>query len=454
MLSYLKDNWQAIKEKVRDEYDISSLLFDTWIVPMEIYDLKNNELRIMFTGESSDWAINYIEKKFSLQFQLTIEELTKQTLSIKFIPEIKAGDTGVFQRPDNSQNTPVYHVSNIDPKFTFDNFVVGANNQMAHAASISVAENPGREYNPLFIYGGSGLGKTHLMHAIANFIYKNRPNAKVLYVTSEVFMNEVIEAMRNRNSDSMSYIKNKYRSVDILLIDDIQMIIGRAEQTLVEFFNTFNHLYENGKQIVLSSDKPPREFSQLEDRLLSRFERGLIVDIALPDYETRMAILRKKADNDGYIIDNEILHYIATNIKSNIRSMEGALSKISSYSKLNPGTKITLELAKQNLKDYIDPENEKKLTPENIINVVADYYGIRPEDIRSSKSTKEISLPRQIAIYLIRIMTDDTLIEVGNILGNRHYSTVKYGFECITEKMKESDELKTTIEILKKKILA
>ena len=340
--------------------------------------------------------------------------------------------------------------ANLNPRYTFYSFVVGANNNLAHAASLAVAESPGEIYNPLFIYGGVGLGKTHLMHSIGHFILKNNPQAKVLYVTSEKFTNELIDAIRNKNNISTTEFREKYRNNDILLIDDIQFIIGK-ESTQEEFFHTFNSLYEAKKQIIISSDKPPKEIETLEERLRSRFEWGLTVDIQSPDYETRMAILRKKEELEGYNIDNEVIKYIATNVKSNIRELEGALTKIVALSKLNK-QEITIELAEEALKDLISPNETKEVTPELIIQVVADHFGITPLDISSQKRNKEVVFPRQIVMFLCRSMTDTPLQAIGKYLGGRDHTTIIHGYEKIGADMDKNESLRNTIEILKKKI--
>ncbi|MBQ6549832.1 MAG: chromosomal replication initiator protein DnaA [Lachnospiraceae bacterium] len=453
MLEKLKENWQRIKEKVRDEYDITNVSYKTWIMPLEVYNIRNgNIVQIIFTGGNGDFEINFVTKRYSIPLQVTIEEIIGLDCTVEILPEQiqNAGNSG-SSKSSGKGNGSNFTRSNLNPKYTFDTFVVGANNQFAHAASLSVAESPGREYNPLFIYGGPGLGKTHLMHSIAHFIMSNNPKANILYVTSEVFTNEVIDAIRNKNGVTMSEFRNKYRNIDVLLIDDIQFIIGK-ESTQEEFFNTFNFLYENSKQIVISSDQPPKSFSTLDDRLRSRFEWGLTVDITAPDYETRMAILRKKEDNDDYTIDNEILQYIATNIRTNIRELEGAHNKIYAFSKLHPNTPLTLDIAKEILKDFINPDEEKKLTPEYIIQVVAEHYGVRSEDIKSQRRNKEIVLPRQISMYLIRLFNDITLQDVGKILGNRDHSTIIHGFDKITNEMVRNPDLKNTVDILKKKL--
>ena len=340
--------------------------------------------------------------------------------------------------------------ANLNPKYTFDTFVVGSNNNLAHAAALAVAESPGEIYNPLFIYGGVGLGKTHLMHAIAHFILKNDPKAKILYVTSETFTNELIDAIRNKNNITTTEFREKYRNNDVLLIDDIQFIIGK-ESTQEEFFHTFNTLYESKKQIIISSDKPPKEIETLEERLRSRFEWGLTVDIQSPDYETRMAILRKKEEMEGYKIDNEVIKYIATHVKSNIRELEGALTKIVALSRLNK-CDITLQLAEEALKDIISPGSQREVTAELILQIVADHFGLTPLDITSQRRSKEIVYPRQITMYLCRSMMDIPLQSIGKVLGGRDHTTIIHGCEKIAADLKKDDSLKNTIEILKKKI--
>ena len=342
----------------------------------------------------------------------------------------------------------VIQSANLNPKYTFDTFVVGSNNNLAHAAALAVAESPGEIYNPLFIYGGVGLGKTHLMHAIAHFILKNNPKSKILYVSSETFTNELIDAIRNKNNITTTEFREKYRNNDVLLIDDIQFIIGK-ESTQEEFFHTFNTLYESKKQIIISSDKPPKEIETLEERLRSRFEWGLTVDIQ--DYETRMAILRKKEEMEGYNIDNEVIKYIATNIKSNIRELEGALTKIVALSRLNK-CDITLELAEEALKDIISPNAQREVTPELIIQVVSDHFGITPADVISQKRTKDIVYPRQIIMYLCRTLTDTPLKAIGAILGGKDHASVNHGVKKIENELKTDEALNNTVNIIKKKI--
>ena len=336
---------------------------------------------------------------------------------------------------------------NLNPNYTFDTFVIGNNNNLAHAASLAVAETPGEVYNPLFIYGGVGLGKTHLMQAIAHFIINNSPTLKVLYVTSETFTNELIDSVKNQKN---SEFREKYRNIDILLIDDIQFIIGK-ESTQEEFFHTFNALYQDRKQIVISSDRPPKEMETLSERLRTRFEMGLPVDIQIPTYETKMAILNKKAELGGYNIPYDVKDYVATHIKSSIRELEGALTKLSAFAKLST-TPITVEFAEETLKDLISPDTRREITPELIINIVSEHFNIRPEYILSQKRTANIVYPRQIAMYLCHQMTTATMQSLGKSFGNRDHSTVMHGIEKINKKVLTDENTKSTIDILIKKI--
>ena len=455
MLEKLAENWLKIKEYILDEYDLSEVSYRTWILPLKIGSLNENVLKIAFPAGNDDmtspeFVINYITKKYSLAFQVAIEEIIGEKFQIVFVMEEKNHESLLFHREgkpsSDLKSTLFYRSTRLNSKYTFDNFVVGASNRFAHAAAVSVAENPGREFNPLFIYGGPGLGKTHLMQSIAHFILHKNPETRIIYATSEDFTNEVIDSIRNKNA---AQFREKYRNVDVILIDDIQFLIGK-DSTQEEFFHTFNILYENGKQIILSSDQPPKNFESLEERLRSRFECGLTVEITSPDYETRMAILRKKEDVEGYAIDDQILQYIATNIKTNIRDLEGALQKVWAYSKFYPTKTITIETAKEILKDTIS--EEKKLTPEYIIRVVAEHYGLRPEDITSKKQTRDVTLPRQVASYFIRLLIDMKQEQVGSYFGGQDHSTVSYSFNKVLKSIAEDESFKQTIEIIKKKL--
>ena len=452
MLEKIRDKWNDILMNIKEEHELSDVSYKTWLLPLKLHSAENGKVFVLVPDAN---FLGYIKKKYGLLLQVAIEEMTGYPCEVEFIIENQIKDINepknqLIHNTASSVDQAAIQNANLNPRYTFDTFVVGANNNLAHAASLAVAESPGEIYNPLFIYGGVGLGKTHLMHSIAHFILKNNPKAKILYVTSEKFTNELIDAIRNKNNISTTQFREKYRNNDVLLIDDIQFIIGK-ESTQEEFFHTFNALHEAKKQIIISSDKPPKEIETLEERLRSRFEWGLTVDIQSPDYETRMAILRKKEELEGYNIDNEVIKYIATHIKSNIRELEGALTKIVALSKLNK-KEITLELAEEALKDLISPNAVREITPELIINVVADHYKIQPSDITSSKRNKEVVYPRQIVMYLCRHMTNTSLQAIGKELGGKDHTTIIHGADKITAELVDNEALANTIEILKKKI--
>ena len=452
MLERLKEQWDDILLHLKKEHEIMDVSYKTWLLPLKVHSVEGNTVKILAPDAN---FITYIRKKYGLILQVTIEEVTNFPCTVEFITEdsIKSKEKPEKQLIQTAAdiNQTALQTANLNPRYTFDTFVVGANNNLAHAAALAVAESPGEVYNPLFIYGGVGLGKTHLMHSIAHFILKNNSDAKILYVTSEKFTNELIDAIRNKNNITTTEFREKYRNNDVLLIDDIQFIIGK-ESTQEEFFHTFNTLYESKRQIIISSDKPPKDIETLEERLRSRFEWGLTVDIQSPDYETRMAILRKKEDLEGYNIDNEVIKYIATNIKSNIRELEGAFTKIVALSKPDHNKEITIALAEEALKDIISPNSERKITPELIIQVVADHFGITPLDISSQKRNKEVAFPRQIVMYLCQNMTGASLQEIGKYLGGRDHTTIIHGRDKIAADLKKNENLVNTIEIIKKKI--
>jgi chromosomal replication initiator protein len=372
---------------------------------------------------------------------------------VAFIGESEAVDKSKEVLPDGSKpqtNNANYESANLNSKYKFDTFVVGSNNKFAHSAALAVAESPGEAYNPLYLYGGAGLGKTHLMHSIGHFVLEQNSNMKVLYVTSEQFTNEVIESIRSGNAAAMTKLRDKYRTVDVLLIDDVQFIIGK-ESTQEEFFHTFNVLHSAGKQIILSSDKPPKEMETLEERFRSRFEWGLIADIQPPDYETRMAILRKNAETYDKEVDDEIIQYIATNIKSNIRELEGALNKVIANARLNK-QEITLALAEDALKDVIYPDQRREITPTLIVDVVCEHFNVSKEDITSKKRNSEYVLPRQVIMYLIRTMTDTSLQTIADILSKKDHTTIIHGVEKIADKVQTDEDLRNKIEVIKKKL--
>lgn len=459
-MNEVKEKWPEIIEHLRVEHELLNVSFNTWIKPLKVYDVIDDTAYILVNKDSS---VEYIDKKYRLPLMVCIAEITGKEYEIQFVSEDDDKLNEIHNASiDNGQKKKTKSLAEkagLNPKYTFDTFVVGGNNNFAHAASLAVAESPGEVYNPLFLYGGVGLGKTHLMHSIAHFILDKNPKKKVLYVTSETFTNELIDALRNGktagNESAMLNFRDKYRNIDVLLIDDIQFIIGK-ESTQEEFFHTFNHLHTLGKQIIISSDKPPKDIETLESRLRTRFEWGLIADISSPDYETRMAILQKKIELDHlekYNIKNDVLDYIAANVKSNIRELEGSLNKLIALYKLNNNNNpIDIALAAEALKDIISSDNRREVTPELILDIVSDHFGITVADLKSKKRDSEIAVPRQICMYLMRTMTDNALKGIGAVLGGKDHSTVKYGVEKIAKDI-ESDEMMTnTINIIKKKI--
>lgn len=451
-MDVIREKWEEILYTVKVEHELSEISFKTWLKPLQIHSVSDHVVTILVPSEQM--GVDYINKKYMFPIKVAIAEFTGTEYDIEFIlpeqakkREQKTASSGLKK---NIQLNSLIERANLNPKYTFDTFVVGNNNKFAHAAALAVAESPGKMYNPLFIYGGAGLGKTHLMHSIAHFILSQDSDKKVIYVTSEVFTNELIEAIRNGNNTAITAFREKYRNVDVLLIDDIQFIIGK-EATQEEFFHTFNDLHGNGKQIIISSDKPPKEIETLEARLRSRFEWGILADISSPDYETRMAILHKKEEMDGYNIDNEVIKYIATNIKSNIRELEGALNKLVALSNLE-NREITVELAEDALKDIISPDMKRDITPQLIIDTVAEHFNISPADISSNKRNSEIVVPRQIVMYLCRTLIDIPLKSIGTYVGKRDHSTVIHGIKKIEEEIDNSDTMRNTIEIIKKKL--
>ena len=442
--------WDEIKETVRKEHGLSEILYNTWVKPLQVYKVEKDTIIILIPSDQAHF-LNYINERYYLPIKVAIAETFNKEYEIEFILEKDASSFKTINI-ENDEKKNIYDQANLNYKYTFDSFVVGGNNKLAHAAALAVAESPGEVYNPLFLYSGVGLGKTHLMHAIAHYIIENNPGKKVLYVTSEQFTNEVIDTIRigNNSPNAMKKFREKYRNIDVLLIDDIQFIIGK-ESTQEEFFHTFNQLHEEKKQIIISSDKPPRDMDILEERYRSRFGWGLIADIQSPDYETRMAILQKKEENDGLKIDKEIIEYIASNIKSNIRELEGALTKLIALSKLEH-KEITLELAEEALKDIISPNKPKIITPEYIVSVVCDHFNIPEGDIKSKKRNAEIVMPRQIIMYLCRQMTDASHTKIANLLGKSDHTTVIHGSKKIEELLETDQSLINTLETIKKKI--
>ena len=451
-LQTLIDKWDLILSTFKEEHEIIDVSFKTWIKPLKIYKLDGDVLTLTFSSLDDDSSadersIIYVEKRYLKHLTCTICEVMNKEYSVIIMSSAEKKEDELKKKTSSVSTTNNIATQNLNPNYTFDTFVIGTNNNLAHAASLAVAETPGQIYNPLFIYGGAGRGKTHLMQAIAHFIIASDPSKKVLYVTSETFTNELIESVKtNKNTE----FRNKYRNIDVLLIDDIQFIIGKVS-TQEEFFNTFNDLYMLGKQIVISSDRPPKEMETLPDRLRTRFESGLPVDIQIPTYETKMAIINKKSEALGIDFPYEVKDYVATNITSSIRELEGALTKLSAYSKLSH-TPLTAEFAENTLKDLISPYSKKEITPELIIEVVAEHFHIKPEDIISHKRSADIAFPRHIAMYLCRQMTQTPLEAIGKALGGRDHSTILYGSEKIAKETATNETTKSTIDILIKKL--
>ena len=453
-MNIVEENWEQILNKMKLEYCSSNISYNTWIAPLTVYEVTDDTVYILVKLRAS---LEHIEEKYLLPFKVCIAEVTGYEYEVSFVTDDhvviqEKKDTAVKKQQSNA----IFEQANVNPKYTFDTFVVGSNNNFAHAASLAVADSPGEIYNPLFLYGGVGLGKTHLMHSIAHFILEKDPTKKVLYVTSETFTNELIDALKigkNGNELAMTTFREKYRNNDVLLIDDIQFIIGK-ESTQEEFFHTFNHLHVSGKQIIISSDKPPKDIETLEARLRTRFEWGLIADISSPDYETRMAILRKKEELDGlerYHIPDEVMQYIANNITSNIRELEGSLNKLIALANLE-NKPIDIPLAAEALKDMISPNNTREITPELIIEVVSDHFNVPAAELKGKKRNAEIVLPRQIVMYLCRKMTDTPLKTIGLILGGKDHASVSHGVKKIEHDVKTDEALNNTVNIIKKKL--
>lgn len=445
----LKDKWEEILHIVKTEYEVSDIQFNTWLKPLEVHEVQEKK-GIIIVPDEQRVSINIISKRYKTLLQITICEMFNiPEFEVQFVLQNDVPKAPVRNVKAPTVNDQRASEAKLNPKYTFDTFIVGNNNKFAHAAALAVADSPGETYNPLFIYGGAGLGKTHLMHSIGHYIIENNKNSKVLYVSSEDFTNEVIDAIR-KGATATANVRDKYRNIDVLLIDDIQFIIGK-ESTQNEFFNTFNALHTAKKQIVISSDKPPKQMEILEERFRSRFEWGLLADITVPDYETCVAILHKKEELEGYTISDEVIHYIASNVNSNIRELEGAFNKVMASAKLN-NQEVTLQLAEEALKDIISPNQKKTVTPEYIISVVSEHFNVTPEDLAGNKRTTKIVLPRQIAMYLCREITGTPLKTIGHILGNRDHTTIMSGIRKIENDLQKDSTLKNTVEVLNKKI--
>ncbi|OON95523.1 MAG: chromosomal replication initiation protein DnaA [Candidatus Epulonipiscioides saccharophilum] len=439
-----KKNWEIVLETI--EKQISSVSYNTWFRASEIADIIGNRLIVQVKDALTE---SILSTRYSNLLKSTVVKIFENQYSIEFV--IKNTDEKVISANKSKiiVPDPLNLPSNLNPKYTFDSFVVGNSNRMAHAAAYAVSNMPSKSHNPLFLYGDVGLGKTHLMQSIAHFALHQHQRIKVLYTSTEKFTNELINSIRDGTSTAF---RNKYRNIDILLIDDIQFIAGK-ERTQEEFFHTFNTLYESNKQIIISSDRYPNKIEFLEARLRSRFECGLIADIQPPDLETRIAILKKKADTEGINIDSNVLEYIAENINSNIRELEGTLNRIIAYSSCS-NEYITLKLAQDALKNVatINKDPIPKITPLYIQKIVSEHYNITTSDLLSSKRNRNISIPRQIAMFLCRKLTDLSLQKIAEHFGGRNHTTILHGYEKIIKNLNSDKELAQTINLLELKI--
>ncbi|MBP0724893.1 chromosomal replication initiator protein DnaA [Bacillus sp. RG28] len=443
----IEDLWSRVLEEI--ERKISKPSFETWLKSTKAYSLKEDTLTIVAPNE---FARDWLESKYSGLIMDTVLEITGAELIIKFILPQNHIDEIAMNIPAVKEKVKIdepieFGQSMLNPKYTFDTFVIGSGNRFAHAASLAVAEAPAKAYNPLFIYGGVGLGKTHLMHAIGHYVLEHNPNAKVVYLSSEKFTNEFINSIRDNKAVEF---RNKYRNVDVLLIDDIQFLAGK-EQTQEEFFHTFNTLHEESKQIVISSDRPPKEIPTLEDRLRSRFEWGLITDITPPDLETRIAILRKKAKAEGLDVPNEVMLYIANQVDTNIRELEGALIRVVAYSSLI-NKDINASVAAEALKNLITTAKPKILSIQDIQRTVGEFFNIKLDDFKAKKRTKSVAYPRQVAMYLSRELTDHSLPKIGEEFGGRDHTTVIHAHEKISKLVEIDVQLQAQLKEINEKL--
>lgn len=442
MYSQLVVIWQKTLDILKNE--LTEVSYNTWFTTIEPVSIDDTTITL---GVEVEFNKGILETRYLSLIQNAIKQISKKSYDIKFITMTENKIVHSEAQMDE-RNYQTNKSSQLNPKYIFDSFVVGSSNRFAHAAALAVAESPAKAYNPLFIYGGVGLGKTHLMHAIAHYVLSQNPNTKVLYVSSEKFTNELINSIRD---DKNEEFRNRYRTIDVLLIDDIQFIGGK-ERTQEEFFHTFNALHESNKQIIISSDRPPKDIPTLEGRLRSRFEWGLITDIQAPDFETRIAILKKKAQLEKLDVSDDVLAFIATKIESNIRELEGSLNRIIAYATLT-NSLVNISLAEEALKD-IFKNKPKIITPDKIQEVVSRYFNIKKEDFKSIKRTRNISFPRQIAMYLCRELIDLSLPKIGKEFGGRDHTTVIHAYDKIVTEINTNPELKSTIEEIKKNILA
>jgi len=428
--------WSQVLSRIEQVVDRTE--YDTWLAPTRFIAQKGDTLDVAVPSQR---YVDEIRERFGAQIRATLNEVSAEHVHLNFLIDSNPGPDPVPQIVPTTAELPA---ATFTRRYRFDSFVVGNSNQLAYAASKSIAENPSGSFNPLFIYGGAGLGKTHLIQAIGQQIRESRPNLKIAYMSAEVFVTEVITAIRY---DKMQQFRDRYRSVDALLLDDIQFIAGK-ERTQEEFFHTFNALYEAQKQIVFTSDRPPKEIPTLEERLRSRFEWGLTADIQPPDLETKVAILRKKAEDKGLQVPQEVALFVAERVRSNVRELEGHLNKIAVYASL-AGKSISIDVAKEALKDVLSKE-DKPITPTEILRVVAAHYGLKVADIKQKSNAKTIAFPRQVAMYLCKDLTDLSYPEIGKLFADKHHSTVMYSVQQIKKMMDADAQFARTVEALAK----
>ena len=435
--------WQGVLEQLRER--LGNQNFETWIRPIRVKETSSEEISLEVPNKFfRDWLVEH----FLGSIHESLSQLAHQSMKISLSVNQKLQSVSATPEKRTEREPPRAppRVNNLIPKYNFENFVVGASNQFAHAASFAVANQPGEHYNPLFIYGGVGLGKTHLINAIGHRIVEKRPVLKVLYLSSESFMNELIASLRR---DKMDEFKIRFRHIDALILDDVQFIAGK-ERTQEEFFHTFNSLYESHKQIIITSDKFPKEIPELEDRLRNRFEWGLIADIQPPDMETRVAILQKKAEVEGVMLPHEVAIFLASHIDSNVRELEGSLTRLGAFASLTKVT-ITIDLAKEVLQNTLKG-NSREITIESIQKTICDYFNLKPGDLKAKRRTKNIAVPRQVAMYLSRKHTSTSFPAIGSKFGGRDHSTVIHAAKTIEKKIKEDPQMQSTIEKLEKNL--
>lgn len=446
----IQELWNKVLNKL--EMLVTVVSFDLWIRTIEVIDFREHKTLVLVA--SSSFAKNQLIKNHQEQLKEAINAVFGEYVNFEILEPAEKEEYLKKNHPANAKEIEESkdEFSTFNEKYTFDNFVVGKSNQFVYAAARSVAENPGEKFNPLFIYGGVGLGKTHILNAIGNFVKQNSPDKKIMYVTCEKFTNDYIDSLRasKEKEKANQLFREKYRNLDILMIDDIQFISNKTS-TQEEFFHTFNELYQKNKQIIISSDRPPKEIATLEDRLRSRFSSGLIQDIQAPDFETKIAILKKKVEQERYNIDDEVLEFIAEKVNTNIREMEGLLSKVYFYATLIGNKVATIEEAKEVFKDEQDIQKEQ-VTPNQILSIVCNYFGADIEEVIGKKKSKEIVEPRMIAIYLINEILDMPLTSIGKLFGGRDHTTIIHARDKITEQMKTNNKTRTIVNEIKNQI--